>query len=58
MAMRPYIRFAQKNIQKPVRIIGRTGMKIMIHSKPGRRRSQRCNGIEQGVRDQLYFTHF
>ena len=57
MSMRPYIRSAEKDIQKTVRIVGRLGMKIVIHPEPWRRRRTFRNRIEERVRDQFHFTH-
>jgi hypothetical protein len=57
MAMRAYIGSPQQDVQKPVWVISRAGMEVVIHSKARRFRGKRRNGVEQRGRDQFHFSH-
>jgi len=57
MTMWPYVSSPQQHVQKPVWIIGRVGMEIVIHPKARRFRGKRRNGVEERGRDQFHFSH-
>lgn len=62
VAMRPYVGTAKQDVEKPVRIVRRTQMEIVVHAE-SRRGSRLCrHGIEEQRGDQLYraqcLSHF
>jgi len=55
--MRPNVGSGQQNIEKPVRVVGRARMEIVILAAAWRFGSEICNLVEEKARDQLYFCH-
>ena len=55
--MRPNVGSGQQNIEKPVRVVTRARMEIVILAASWRFGSEICNLFEERPRDQLYFCH-
>jgi len=55
--MRPNVGSGQQNIEKPVRVVARARMEIVILAASWRFGSEICNLVEERPRNQLYFCH-